>query len=94
MNNKLYIGNLSFSVTNESLSNAFAKCGTVSSAKVIMDRDTGRSKGFGFVEMSSDAEGARAISELNGTSLDGREINVNQAKPMVPREGGNSWGNR
>jgi cold-inducible RNA-binding protein len=93
-NSKLYIGNLSFSVTNESLSQAFAKCGTVSSAKVITDRDTGRSKGFGFVEMSCSDEGTRAISEMNGTNLDGREINVNQAKPMAPREGGNSWGNR
>jgi len=94
MNNKLFIGNLSFSVTNESLSSAFAKCGTVTSAKVITDRETGRSKGFGFVEMSNSDEGARAISELNGTNLDGRDINVNEAKPMAPRDGGGYSSNR
>ena len=63
MSNKLYVGNLSFSATNESLSQAFSKCGTVQSAKVIMDRDTGRSKGFGFVEMSTSEEGLKAIAK-------------------------------
>lgn len=96
MNNKLYVGNLSFSVTSESLSDAFAKCGSVESAKVITDRDTGRSKGFGFVEMSNGDESAKAISELNNTDLEGRAMNVSEAKPMVPRDngGGSSYGNR
>jgi RNA recognition motif-containing protein len=94
MNNKLYVGNLSFSVTSDSLSDAFAKCGTVSSAKVITDRDTGRSKGFGFIEMSSSEEGANAISQLNGTDLEGRAMNVSEAKPMAPRDGNSSYGNR
>lgn len=100
MNNKLYVGNLAFSVTNESLSSAFSAFGTVDSAKIITDRDTGRSKGFGFVEMSSAEEGAKAIAQLNGTSIDGRAINVSEAKPMAPREdrggggGGGFFGNR
>ena len=81
MNKKLYVGNLSFSATNESLSQAFSKCGTVQSAKVIMDRDTGRSKGFGFVEMGSDDEAKAAVDQLNGKELDGRPINVSEARP-------------
>jgi len=88
MGKKLFVGNLSFSATNESLAEAFAVCGTVESAKIIMDRDTGKSKGFGFVEMSSDAEAQAAISELNNTEHKGRAMAVNEAKPMAPREGG------
>ncbi len=86
MSNKLYVGNLSFSATNESLLAAFAQCGTVNSAKVITDRDTGRSKGFGFVEMSTSEEGLNAISRLNGSSFEGRAMNVNEAKPVVARD--------
>lgn len=86
MSTKIYVGNLEYSVTNESLSERFSKFGTVQSAKVIMDRDTNRSKGFGFVEMSQSSEAANAISELNGTELGGRQINVTEAKPMVPRD--------
>lgn len=85
MSNKLYVGNLSFSVTSESLSQAFSQCGTVSSSKVITDRDTGRSKGFGFIEMSSDAEALQAINKLNGTNFEGRAMSVNEAKPVAPR---------
>lgn len=88
MGKKLYVGNLSFSMTDSSLSQAFAGCGTVESAKVIMDRDSGRSKGFGFVEMSSDQEAKNAIDTLNGQVVDGRPLTVNEAKPMAPREGG------
>lgn len=85
---KLYVGNLPFSASEEVLSEMFGQCGTVSSAKVITDRDTGRSKGFAFVEMSSDAEAADAISKLNGTDCGGRAMTVSEAKPMAPREGG------
>lgn len=97
MGKKLYVGNLSFSMTEQSLADAFAQCGTVESAKIIMDRDTGRSKGFGFVEMSSDAEASAAIAKFNGTELEGRALTVNEAKPMAPREnrgGGFGGGNR
>lgn len=85
MSNKIYVGNLSYSVSNESLEESFAQFGTVQSAKVIMDRDTNRSKGFGFVEMSSASEAADAINGLNGQELDGRQMNVSEAKPMAPR---------
>lgn len=85
MSNKLYVGNLSFSVTNESLSQAFSQCGTVNSSKVITDRDTGRSKGFGFIEMSSDEEALQAINKLNGSNFEGRAMSVNEAKPVAPR---------
>jgi RNA recognition motif-containing protein len=88
MGKKLYVGNLAFSTTDQTLSNKFAECGTVESAKIIMDRDSGRSKGFGFVEMSSDDEAQEAISRLNGAEFDGRTLTVNEAKPMAPREGG------
>ena len=82
MNNpKIYVGNLGFGVTNESLTSAFAKFGDVRSAKVITDRDTNRSKGFGFVEMGTGAEAANAISSLNGTDLEGRALNVTEARP-------------
>ena len=87
MNNKLYVGNLAYSVRDESLQAAFSRFGTVNSAKVMMDRETGRSKGFGFVEMSTDAEAADAIEKFNGADYDGRKITVNEARPQAPREG-------
>jgi RNA recognition motif-containing protein len=74
------------------LADTFAQCGTVESAKIIMDRDSGRSKGFGFVEMSSDEEAQTAISKFNGAEYEGRTITVNEAKPMAPREGGGGRG--
>ncbi len=86
MSQKIYVGNLGYSVNNEALSTKFSQYGTVSSAKVIMDRDTNRSKGFGFVEMSSSSEAAHAIEALNGTDFEGRQMNVTEAKPMVPRD--------
>lgn len=85
MSKKLYIGNLPYSATDQSLTDKFSECGTVNSAKVIMDRDSGRSKGFAFIEMSTDSEAAQSISRFNGTELDGRTMNVSEAKPMVPR---------
>lgn len=85
MENKLYVGNLPFSITEESLSTQFSKFGTVSSAKVIIDRDTNRSKGFGFVEMSTEGEAQDAISSLDGHELEGRAMKVNLAKPQAPR---------
>ncbi len=86
MGKKLYVGNLPFSATDQILSDTFAQCGTVESAKIITDRDTGRSKGFGFVEMSTEEEAQLAISKFNGVDYDGRPMTVNEAKPMVPRE--------
>lgn len=86
MGKKLYVGNLPFSATDQILSDTFAQCGTVQSAKIITDRDTGRSKGFGFVEMSTDAEAAAGITQFNGADYDGRAMTVNEAKPMAPRE--------
>ncbi|NUM89706.1 MAG: RNA-binding protein [Bdellovibrionales bacterium] len=86
MGKKLYVGNLSFKMTDDSLRDAFAQFGTVESAKIIMDRDTGRSKGFGFVEMASDAEADNAIEKMNGQMLDGRPLTVNEARPQAPRE--------
>ena len=86
MGKKLYVGNLPYSATDSTLSDAFSQFGTVESCKIIMDRDTGRSKGFGFVEMSSDSEAETAISKLNGSDWDGRAMNVSEAKPMAPRE--------
>ena len=88
MGNKLYVGNLSYNVRDDDLQQAFAQYGTVSSAKVMMDRDTGRSKGFGFVEMGSDAEAQAAINGMNGQALDGRAIVVNEARPREERPGG------
>ena len=88
MGNKLYVGNLAYSVRDDSLQQAFGQFGTVSSAKVMMDRDTGRSKGFGFVEMGSDAEAQAAINGMNGQSLEGRAIVVNEARPREDRPGG------
>lgn len=92
MGNKLYVGNLAYSVRDDSLQEAFAQFGTVTSAKVMMDRETGRSKGFGFVEMSSDAEAQAAIEGMNGQSLGGRNVTVNEARPMEPRSGGGGRG--
>ena len=88
MGNKLYVGNLSYNIRDDDLNQAFAQYGSVSSAKVMMDRDTGRSKGFGFVEMSSDAEAQAAINGMNGQALDGRAIVVNEARPREERPGG------
>lgn len=97
MSKKLYVGNLPYSATDQSLTDAFSECGTVQSAKVIMDRDTGRSKGFAFVEMSSESEAEKSISRFNGTQMEGRAINVSEAKPQAPRSdrgGGGGFGSR
>ena len=85
MGNKLYVGNLPYSVRDNDLQQLFAQHGNVSSAKVMMERDTGRSKGFGFVEMGSDAEAQAAIAGLNGKDMGGRALVVNEARPMEPR---------
>ena len=92
MGNKLYVGNLSYNIRDEELQQAFAQYGSVSSAKVMMDRETGRSKGFGFVEMGSDAEAQAAINGMNGQALDGRAIVVNEARPREERSGGGGRG--
>lgn len=93
MGKKLYVGNLSFQMSDESLAEVFAEFGTVESAKIITDRDSGRSKGFGFVEMSSDDEAQRAIEALNGATVENRPLTVNEARPQAPREnrGGGSF---
>ena len=91
MGNKLYVGNLPYTVRDEDLQQSFGQFGTVTSAKVMMERDTGRSKGFGFVEMGNDAEAQAAIAGMSGQSLGGRSITVNEARPMEarpPRSGG------
>jgi hypothetical protein len=88
MGKKLYVGNLPYSVDDSTLQQEFGKFGSVSSAKVITDRETGRSKGFGFVEMDSDDEANTAIEKMNGFSIGGRAINVSEARPQAPREGG------
>ena len=88
MGKKLYVGNLPFSVGDSELQTKFSEFGAVDSAKVITDRDTGRSKGFGFVEMSDDSEADEAIAKLNGTQFEGRAMNVSEARPQAPREGG------
>ncbi len=92
MGKKLYVGNLPFSATESSLAQKFAACGTVESAKIITDRDTGRSKGFGFVEMSSDSEAQNAINQFNGADYEGRPMTVNEARPMAPREDRGGFG--
>jgi len=96
MATKLFVGSLSWGVNDDMLAEFFAQAGTVESAKVIVDRDTNRSKGFGFVEMSSDEEAKKAVDELNGKELDGRAINVSEAKPREerPRRDFNASGNR
>src|SRR5256712_5202517 len=88
MATKLYVGNLSFRTTSEDLREAFASVGTVESATVIEDRDTGRSRGFGFVEMATPEEAAAAIEQFNGKDLGGRNLTVNEAKPRADRGGG------
>ena len=88
MGKKLFVGNLAFSVTGSDLESMFGEAGTVESATVVNDRDTGRSRGFGFVEMSSASEATKAISELNGREVGGRQINVSEAKERAPRNGG------
>jgi len=90
MGKKLYVGNLSYDITDSALEQMFAAHGTVQSAQVIMDRDTGRSKGFGFVEMSSDQEAQTAMKELNGQEVGGRSLTVNEARPREERGGGRS----
>ncbi len=95
MGNKLYVGNLPYTVRDGDLEQSFGEFGSVTSAKVMMERDTGRSKGFGFVEMGSDAEAQAAIQGMNGQSLGGRSITVNEARPMEPRpprSGGGGYG--
>jgi hypothetical protein len=95
MGNKLYVGNLPYSVRDSDLEQSFSQFGTVTSAKVMMERDTGRSKGFGFVEMGNDAEAQAAINGMNGQSLGGRSCVVNEARPMEarpPRSGGYGGG--
>lgn len=91
MGKKLYVGNLPFSTTETSIQELFAGAGKVESAKIIMDRMSGRSKGFGFVEMSTDEEAKQAIDKFNGTELDGRTIKVSEANDK-PREGGGGFG--
>ena len=88
MSMKLYVGNLAFQTTSQELQEMFAQAGTVESASVVEDRDTGRSRGFGFVEMSTKEEGAAAIAQFNGKEVNGRALNVNEAKPRENRGGG------
>jgi RNA recognition motif-containing protein len=90
MGTKLYVGNLAYSTTNDSLQTMFAEFGNVDSAQVIMDRDTGRSKGFGFVEMANPQAGQAAIAGLNGKEVGGRQLKVNEARPREERAGGRS----
>lgn len=91
---KLYVGNLSFKTNTQDLEQLFAQVGTVESTNIIEDRETGRSRGFGFVEMSSKEEGERAIEEFNGKEFDGRELKVNEAKPQENRNRGGYGGGR
>lgn len=92
MATKLFVGSLAWATTDDSLQAFFSQAGTVTSARVITDRATGRSKGFGFVEMSTDEEAQKAVAELNGKDLDGRTIVVNEARPMEPRDNSRSGG--
>ncbi len=92
MSMKLYVGNLSFDTSNQDLNELFGAHGTVESSNIIEDRETGRSRGFGFVEMSSKSEGESAIAELNGKEINGRELKVNEAKPQTNRGGGGGGG--
>lgn len=94
MGRKLYVGNLPYSATEQTLRETFSRCGTIDSVTMITDRDTGQSKGFGFVEMSSNSEAQRAIQELNGSTLEDRQIKVNEAKPKASRGGGGYGGGR
>lgn len=88
MGKKLYVGNLPYSATDSILSETFSQCGTVESARIIMDRDSGRSKGFAFVEMSNESEAMSAISKFNGVDYEGRAMTVNEARPQTPRNDG------
>ncbi|HEX8635527.1 MAG TPA: RNA-binding protein [Pyrinomonadaceae bacterium] len=88
MSMKLYVGNLAFQTSSEDLQQLFSQAGTVESASVVEDRETGRSRGFGFVEMSSNEEGQKAIEQFNGKEVNGRSLNVNEAKPREDRGGG------
>lgn len=92
MGKKLYVGNLPYSTDDAALESQFSAFGKVESARVITDRDTGRSKGFGFVEMASDEEANKAIESLNGQSMGGRNLTVSEARPQAPREGGGGGG--
>ena len=97
MAKKLYVGGLSYDTTEDGLRETFSQAGTIESAVIIIDKMSGRSKGFGFVEMSSDEEAQKAIEMFNGKELDGRTITVNEARPMEarpPRQGGFDWGGR
>jgi RNA recognition motif-containing protein len=92
MGNRLYVGNLSFNADSESVRELFASCGEVTDVHIVQDRDTGRSRGFAFVTMSTDAEASKAISELNGSELDGRALRVNEAEERQSRGGGGGGG--
>lgn len=92
MSKKLYVGNLPYSATDDSLKAVFEQAGTVESAKVIMDRETGRCKGFGFVEMSTDEEADEAVNKLNNADFEGRAMKVAEARPQAPRSGGGGFG--
>lgn len=94
MGKKLYVGNLPFSASEQGLADKFSECGSVESAKIITDRDTGRSKGFGFVEMSSDSEAQAAIQKFHQADYEGRPLTVNEAKPMEPRDNRGGGGGR
>ncbi|MDQ3473091.1 MAG: RNA-binding protein [Acidobacteriota bacterium] len=94
MSTKLYVGNLAFETSSDELKTLFSQAGTVESVSLIEDRETGRSRGFGFVEMSTKEEGAAAIEQFNGKDLDGRALNVNEAKPREDRGGGRNGGSR
>ena len=94
MSTKLYVGNLSFNTSTQDLETLFAESGTVQSASVVEDRETGRSRGFGFVEMSSKEEAQSAIATMDGKEVDGRSLKVNEAKPREDRNGGGGGGNR
>src|SRR5262245_55491838 len=92
MGKRLYVGNLPCSATDESRMQMFQQAGQVESARIITDSDTGRNKGFGFVEMSTEQEAADAITKFNGADFEGRSVTVNEARPMAPREGGGGFG--
>lgn len=94
MTKRLYVGNLSWDTTDETLNQAFSQAGNVTSATIITDRDTGRARGFGFVEMSSDEEAQAAIASMDGVELDGRNIRVSEARERTPRGGGHGGGDR
>ena len=94
MGKKIYVGNLAFTTSEEDLHSMFSIHGSVESTKLVTDRETGRSKGFAFVEMSSDTEAQTAIEKLNGTEQFGRSLNISEAKPMAPRENRGSGGSR